>query len=82
MMSGKQIGKLMADLHPEWDQSRYEFLMEKFGISLDRKIHELSRGMSMKIQVAVELSHGADLVILDEATAGMDPASRDESWTQ
>ena len=78
MMSGKQIGDLMADLYPEWDQSRYEFLMEKFGISLDKKVHELSRGMSMKIQVAVELSHGADLVILDEATAGMDPASRDE----
>ena len=77
-MSGEQIGKLMSSLFAEWDDARYRTLMSDFGIPLDKKVKEYSRGMRMRIQVAVALSHSPDLVIMDEATAGMDPAARDE----
>lgn len=77
-MSGEQIGKLMSSLFAEWDDARYRTLMSDFGIPLDKKVKDYSRGMRMRIQVAVALSHSPDLVIMDEATAGMDPAARDE----
>lgn len=77
-MSGAQIGGVMSGMFPKWDQASYERLMSGFGIPLDKKLREYSRGMKMKIQVAVALSHDPKLVILDEATAGMDPAARDE----
>lgn len=77
-MNGVQIGRLMSNLYPNWDQTVYEGLMARFGIDLDKKVRDYSRGMRMKVQVAVALSHGPDLMIMDEATAGMDPAARDE----
>ena len=77
-MNGEQIGKLMSSLFANWDDARYRTLMNDFGIPLDKRIKDYSRGMRMRIQVAVALSHSPDLVIMDEATAGMDPAARDE----
>ena len=77
-MNGRQIGRMMSSLFANWDGARYAELMSNFGIPLDKKIKEYSRGMRMRIQVAVALSHNPDLVIMDEATAGMDPAARDE----
>ena len=77
-MNGEQTGKLMSSLFPNWDDARYRSLMSSFGIPLDKRIKDYSRGMRMRIQVAVALSHNPDLVIMDEATAGMDPAARDE----
>ena len=77
-MNGTQIGRLMSSLFPNWDDARYRSLMSSFGIPLDKRIKDYSRGMRMRIQVAVALSHNPDLIIMDEATAGMDPAARDE----
>ena len=77
-MNGEQIGKLMSSLFANWDDARYRELMSDFDIPLDKRIKDYSRGMRMRIQVAVALSHSPDLVIMDEATAGMDPAARDE----
>lgn len=77
-MDGEQTGKLMASIFPNWDGSRYRDLLSRFGIDLGKKIKDYSRGMRMKIQVAVALSHDPRLMIMDEATAGMDPAARDE----
>lgn len=77
-MNGTQIGKLMSSLFGGWDDGKYTEMMSRFGIPMDRRIKDYSRGMRMKIQVAVALSHDPELLILDEATAGMDPAARDE----
>ena len=77
-MSGRQIGRTMSGLFPKWDQESYERMMSSFGIDLDKKLKDYSRGMRIKVQVAVALSHSPDIVLMDEATAGMDPAARDE----
>lgn len=77
-MNGTQIGRLMSSLFDNWDDAGYRKLMSDFGIPLDKKIKDYSRGMRMRIQVAVAMSHSPDLIIMDEATAGMDPAARDE----
>jgi ABC-2 type transport system ATP-binding protein len=53
-------------------------MLEKFGIDRKKKVKELSRGMKVKLMMAVALSHDAKLLILDEPTSGLDPVARDE----
>ena len=53
-------------------------MLETFSLPADRKIQKLSKGMQMKLSIAVALSHQAELLILDEATAGLDPIVRDD----
>lgn len=77
-MDGRQLNHLMSQLFTRWDERRFTDLMTSFSIPMDKKVKEYSRGMRMKVQVAVALSHEPKLLILDEATAGMDPAARDE----
>lgn len=77
-MDGTRLGTLMSSLFPSWDDSRYREMMGRFGIPMGKKVSEYSRGMRMKVQVAVAMSHDPRLLFLDEATAGMDPAARDE----
>ena len=77
-MDGRQLNRLMGHLFPQWDGNKFTELMTSFAIPMDKKVKEYSRGMRMKVQVAVALSHDPKLLILDEATAGMDPAARDE----
>ena len=72
------IARMMAAAYEDWDQDLFEELLEEFGLPVDRKVKDLSRGMGMKLMLAVALSHDADLLILDEATAGLDPLARNE----
>ena len=77
-LNTEQIGRLMASMFRNWDQARYDSLIDEYGLDRDKKISTFSRGMKMKMQVAVALSHNPRILILDEPTAGMDPAARDE----
>lgn len=61
-----------------WDARRFASLLDSFGISPNALVKSLSRGMGMKLQMAFALSHHPSLLILDEATAGLDPLARDE----
>ena len=74
-----EVGKLMCRAYRTWDQEAYEDYLRRFDLTDSKKtVKDLSRGMGMKLSLACALSHGARLLILDEATAGLDPMARDE----
>ena len=67
-----QVGTCIAPAFPTWDSTCFEALIERFELEPKKKVKSLSRGMGMKLQLACALSHDADLLILDEATAGLE----------
>ena len=77
-LTASQVGKVMKNLFKNWDSSRYSVLLTQFSIPDGKIFKEFSRGMKMKLGIAVAMSHGAKLLILDEATSGLDPVIRDE----
>lgn len=74
----KQVGKIMKYTYKDWNSDEYNRLVEKLSIPTNKPFKEFSRGMKMKLGIAVAMSHGAKLLILDEATSGLDPVVRDE----
>lgn len=74
----EQIGRILKNVFPSWDQDTFDRLVLGYGLDREKKLSTFSRGMKMKMQVAVALSHDPGTLILDEPTAGMDPAARDE----
>ncbi|MBB1509431.1 ABC transporter ATP-binding protein [Tessaracoccus sp. MC1756] len=74
----RDVHRALAPFYPRWDQARFDELLGWAGIDEKKCIKELSRGMSMRLQLAVALSHGAELLVLDEPTSGLDPLARRE----
>lgn len=68
----------MKHTFKNWDENAYQEYLEKLSVPVDKKFGEFSRGMEMKLGIAVAMSHHAKLLILDEATNGLDPVVRDE----
>ncbi len=77
-LSPLKLGKIAGASYKQWDDSIYKKYLSHFGLSVNKKIKELSRGMKMKLSIAVALSHNPKLLILDEATSGLDPVMRDD----
>lgn len=73
---------IVAPLYPAWNGDRYRRYLDDFGLggaqNGKKKIKDLSRGMQMKLMLAIALSHDAKLLILDEPTSGLDVLARDE----
>jgi ABC-2 type transport system ATP-binding protein len=76
--TARDVGEMAGLFHQRWSAPGFARRLDQFGISATKKISELSRGMRVKLQLAVALSHGADLLVLDEPTSGLDPVARDE----
>jgi len=75
------LGTLASSVGPfysEWDRKKFSQLLDRFGISPRKKFVSLSKGTKTKFSLALALSHDADLIILDEPTAGLDPLFRRE----
>lgn len=73
-----QIEAVVGPAYPTWDRKTFAGFIDRFGLDPKTKVKDLSRGMGMKLQLACALSHNAKLLILDEATAGLDPMAREE----
>lgn len=78
MLTPKQLGKVFENIYSSWNKEKYEQLLKKFNLPLNKKIKKFSKGMKMKYAISVAFSHNSKLLILDEATSGLDPIMRDE----
>lgn len=72
------IPKIMRNIYQTWDDTVFANYMNQFELPANKKIKELSKGMKMKLAIAAALAHDSHLLILDEATSGLDPVVRSE----
>ncbi len=78
VLTVKQVGNVGRMTYKNWDAARFEELVTRFELPEKAEIKTLSKGMKMKLNLAFAMSHNAELLILDEPTAGLDPIARDE----
>lgn len=77
-LSVSQLGKVMQGMYKRWDMALFKQYCQRFSLDSKKRVGDLSKGMKMKLSITVALSHQPRLLILDEATSGLDPVMRDE----
>lgn len=78
ILNPEQISKISVCTYKNWDTKAFNDYLEKFKLDKKMKIKAMSKGMKMKLGIAIALSHHAKFLILDEPTAGLDPVARDD----
>ncbi len=77
-LNAKQLNSIMCDIYSNWESETFYVLLNDFKLNPDKIIKNYSKGMKMKLSIAVSLSHQSKLFILDEPTTGIDPIARQE----
>ncbi len=77
-LTPKELNGLLKNVFLLWDEEIYFSLLKKLSLPPDKKMKTFSKGMKMKLAIAVSFSHCSNLLILDEATSGLDPVVRDD----
>lgn len=78
VLTPENVGKVMKNTYRNWDDECYYNFLNRFRLPEKKAFKDFSRGMKMKLAIAVAISHKPKLLILDEATSGLDPIVRDE----
>ncbi len=77
-LNAKNLNIIMREIYNEWSADTFFAYLDRLALPSKKKIGAFSKGMKMKLQIAVALSHNAKLLIMDEATTGLDPVVRNE----
>ncbi|MDE6949756.1 MAG: ABC transporter ATP-binding protein [Lachnospiraceae bacterium] len=78
LLSPRKLNRVMKNIYRFWDEQKYWGLLKQFSLPSDKQIKQFSKGMKMKLAISVAFSHHSRLLILDEATCGLDPVVRDD----
>ena len=78
ILSPQKLSRVMKNIYRSWDETAYFRLLKQFSLPPDKQIKQFSKGMKMKLAISAALSHRSKLLILDEATSGLDPIVRDD----
>ncbi len=78
VLNANDINIILKEVFSEWDSAVFSEYLDRFSLPRRKKFGEFSKGMKMKLQIAAALSHNAKLLIMDEATTGLDPVVRNE----
>ncbi len=77
-LNAKALDKILRRVFKRWNSEVFFGYLERFQLPVKKKFGQFSKGMKMKLQIAAALSHDAKLLIMDEATTGLDPVVRNE----
>ncbi|MBQ8078407.1 MAG: ABC transporter ATP-binding protein [Oscillospiraceae bacterium] len=77
-LTARQIEQQLRPFYRNWSKEEFLGRLRSFGLPDNKRVGDFSKGMKMKLMIAVALSHKAELMILDEPTSGLDPVARDE----
>lgn len=77
-LTADNVSRILRGIYSTWNENKFNFYLKRFSIPAKKTIKEYSKGMKMKLSIAAALSHDSKLLILDEATNGLDPVIRDE----
>ncbi len=77
-LNAKNLNSILKRIFDEWSSETFFNYLDRFSLPSKKKFGQFSKGMKMKLQIAAALSHNAKLLIMDEATTGLDPVVRNE----